>query len=116
MRLCGSSGAGAMLMGLEGGQVNGVTAQGVPLAELVKQLTEQLDRPVLDKTGLNGKYDFTFKWTPGTPGGMANNVKGGSQGSSIFTAFQEQLGLKVETQTSPMETLVIDYVETPSAD
>jgi uncharacterized protein (TIGR03435 family) len=112
----GRSGAGAMLMGLGGGQVNGVTAQGVPLADLVKQLTEQLGRPVLDKTGLNGKYDFTLKWTPGTPDGMANDVGRGSQGSSLFTALQEQLGLKLETQTSPMEILVIDHVETPSAD
>jgi uncharacterized protein (TIGR03435 family) len=65
-------------------------------------LTEQLGRPVLDKTGLVGDYDFTLKWGPK------------ENGDSIFNAVQEQLGLKLESQQGPVEVLVIDHVERSS--
>jgi uncharacterized protein (TIGR03435 family) len=102
-----------------------LTGQGVPIAFLVRMLSQQqLGRPVLDKTGLTGKYDFTLEWTPeenrapmfkGTrDGGQGPDNPPDSSGPSIFTAIQEQLGLKLEAQKGPAEVLVIDHVERPS--
>jgi uncharacterized protein (TIGR03435 family) len=102
-----------------------LTGQGVPIEFLVRMLSQQqLGRPVLDKTGLTGKYDFTLQWTPeenrapmfkGTrDGGQGPDNPPDSSGPSIFTAIQEQLGLKLEAQQGPAEVLVIDHVERPS--
>ena len=86
-------------------------------------LSRFVGRPVANKTGLIGKYDFALKWTPEEgqgpmspgprPGGDAGPPADPS-GPSIFTAVQEQLGLKLEPQRAPMEVLVIDHVERPS--
>jgi uncharacterized protein (TIGR03435 family) len=117
----GHAGAGMMFMGKEG-----LTAQGMPIAGLVRHLSRQLGRTVVDKTGLTGKYDFTLKWTPderqapmfkGTEGsqpGTDSAPPPESTGPSIFTAIQEQLGLKLEAQKGTVEVLVIDHVERPS--
>src|SRR5207249_6074133 len=85
------------------------------------------NRSVLDNTGLTGSYDFTLQWTAGDESqgpmfkgaGDDQQVTGstpppGSSGPSIFTAIQEQLGLKLESQNSPGVVLVIDHVEKPS--
>ena len=97
--------------------------QGTTLAPLVEQLSWQLGRTVVDKTGLTGNYDFTLRWTPdGTEAGMAKLMGSGpathgaisdAARSSLFTAIQEQLGLKLESVTSPMKVLVVDHVERP---
>jgi uncharacterized protein (TIGR03435 family) len=77
--------------------------QGVPIASLVQHLSEHyLHRSVLDKTGLTDKYDFALHWTPSE-----------SQ-TALFTAIQEQLGLKLESQKGPMKILVIDHAEKPA--
>jgi bla regulator protein BlaR1 len=113
----GGGGAGMMFMEGNGGPVKG---QGIPIASLVHLLSQQLGRTVLDKTGLTGKYDFTLQWTPdeaqGPPGlpGIDNAPPPESLGPSIFTAIQEQLGLKLESQKGPVEILVIDHAERPS--
>jgi uncharacterized protein (TIGR03435 family) len=103
-----------------------LTGQGVALAPLVAQLSRQLGRTVVDKTGLTGKYDYTLQWTPEEgqgamfqgPGGGPQPPEGAappeSSGPSIFTALQEQLGLKLESQKGPVEFVVIDHVERPS--
>jgi uncharacterized protein (TIGR03435 family) len=80
-----------------------------------------LDKPVLDQTGLTGKYDFTLKFTP-DPGQMSG--LGGPPPTpaapdldappDIFAAFQQQLGLKLESTRAPADVLVIDHVEKPS--
>ena len=100
--------------------------QAVPVAELVELLSDQLHHTTLDKTGLTGKYDITLQWTPDeNQGAMFNGTESGqpgtaatstpeSSGPSIFTAIQEQLGLKLESQKGPVEILVIDHVEKPS--
>jgi len=123
--LDGGSGAGIMMMGLNGG---GLTAQGVPIANLVRMLSQQLGRTVVDRTGLAGKYDFTLRWAPdpsqtpmfkGANGGQppADNAPSpGSQGVSILTALQQQLGLELQAQQGPVDILVIDHVEMPSED
>jgi len=119
----GKLGAGMMFMSGRGGPV---TAQGVPLANLVRLLSRQLGRTVLDETGLMGNYDFTLQWTPDeSQGPMFKGAEGGpapasapppdSSGPSIFTALQEQLGLKLESRKGPVEILVIDHAEKPSA-
>jgi uncharacterized protein (TIGR03435 family) len=103
----GGSGAGMFRMGTYGGGSGELAGQGLPIASEVRAslaglLSQQLGRTVLDKTGLAGNYDFTLKWAPN-----------GKEGS-IFTAIQEQLGLKLESQEGPVEVLVIDHVERPS--
>lgn len=117
----GPAGAGMMFMGREG-----LRAQGIPIENLVRHLSRQLGRTVVDRTGLTGKYDFTLKWTAderqapmlrgaeGTQPGSGGTSEPESSGPSIFTAIQEQLGLKLESQKGPVEILVIDHVERPS--
>jgi bla regulator protein blaR1 len=101
-----------MLMGLGGGQVVSIGGQGVPLAGLAKQLSQQLGSTVVDKTGLNGNYDFNVQWTPESQTSGATSP--GSSPSSLFTALQEQLGLELKSQTGPSQILIIDHVEKPA--
>jgi uncharacterized protein (TIGR03435 family) len=118
-----------------------LVGQGCPIRLLVDALSqEDLGRTVRNKTGLAANYDFTLQWTPGARKGPAddrqtkfndyreffnalpkNNLNTGAQvrppdssGTSIFLAIQEQLGLKLEPQTTPLEFLVIDHAEKPS--
>jgi uncharacterized protein (TIGR03435 family) len=99
-----------------------LTGQALSMADFVRALSEQLGRPVLDKTGLTGKYDVALQWTPGESElPMLRRTEGtpsapnfAPPGSAIFTAIQDQLGLELESQDSPVETLVIDHVEKPS--
>lgn len=99
------------------------TAQGVTLAELTRALTQtlskELGRVVVDKTGITGRYDVTLKWTPETGATPVDSGTSGAaptpdSGPSIFTAIQEQLGLKLESSKGPVQVLVIDHVEMPS--
>jgi bla regulator protein blaR1 len=97
--------ARAGIMHIEKGQL---TAQGVPLALLVRQLSRQLSQEfggsiIQDETGLAGNYDFILHWKPeeGQP--------------ALFGALQEQLGLKLESENGPAEILIIDHVEKPVA-
>jgi bla regulator protein BlaR1 len=91
-------------------------AQAEPVALLARILSRVLGSSVLDKTGLTGDYDFKLKWTPDAS--LAPSYKGTnsseSSGPSIFTALQEQLGLKLVTEQGPVEVLVIDHAEQPS--
>lgn len=88
----------------------------------VRALQLTLDRPVLDQTGLAGNYSFDLKWTPdvSSPGMMpgpapsAETAPPLTSGPSIFTAIQEQLGLKLESTKGPVETIVITHIEKPS--
>lgn len=98
--------------------------QGVPIASMVSPLSQQLGRTVQDRTGLTGKYDIELHWTPddaagsGPPRDHATGDSGLAAESpepSFFTVMQEQLGLKLESRKAPVEVLVIDHVETPSA-
>jgi len=77
-----------------------------PLSILAGNLGNQLGRFVLDKTGLSGVYDWTLEWDPDPTAGSAL--------PSLLTAVQEQLGLRLEAQKGPMQTLVIDNAERPS--
>jgi uncharacterized protein (TIGR03435 family) len=85
--------------------------QSVTIASLIDYLKQELKRPVVDKTGLTGKFDLSLQWTPDNT--LADSPLAG--GPSIFTAVQEQLGLKLTSTHGPVKTLVIDHVEKPSA-
>jgi uncharacterized protein (TIGR03435 family) len=69
------------------------------------------DRPVLDRTGLEGRYEFTLRFTPPTAGAPAN----ADDPPDLFAALQEQLGLRLEPTRALLDTLVIDHVERPAA-
>jgi uncharacterized protein (TIGR03435 family) len=101
-----------------------VTGQALPVESLANMLSRQLRRTVIDKTGLTGKYDFMMQWTEEEPSSMFKSGDGSSPqradpapdatGPSIFTALQEQLGLRLQSAKGPVETLVVDHVEMPS--
>jgi uncharacterized protein (TIGR03435 family) len=67
-----------------------------------------LDSKVIDRTGLSGLFEFTLEWTQDAGGAAV------AAGPSLFTALQEQLGVKLEAAKGPVEILVIDHVEKPS--
>jgi uncharacterized protein (TIGR03435 family) len=99
------------------------TARGVTLAQMADALTQEfsseLGRVVVDKTGIQGRYDFALKWMPNSGAALANGGTDGSaippdSGPSLFTAIQEQLGLKLESTNGPVQVLVIDHAEMPS--
>jgi uncharacterized protein (TIGR03435 family) len=81
------------------------------MPELAQYLSPTLGRTVLDKTGLAGDFDIKLEWTPDE----SVKAAGDFAGSSIFTAIQEQLGLRLEATKGPVEVLVVDRVEQPSA-
>lgn len=104
-----------------------LTAGGQPLLELVSLLSATVGRSVVDRTGLTGRYDITLRWTPdrvlqraaGTAPSepiRVNGVEIDPNGPSIFTALQEQLGLKLESERGTVEALVIDHIERPTPD
>ena len=93
-------------MSLQGGKL---LVQAITMSRFAIQLGGLVDGPVEDKTGLMGKYDFTLEWTPSTSGAASEDG-----GPSIFTALQEQLGLKLEPAKGQVEVLVIDHIERPS--
>jgi uncharacterized protein (TIGR03435 family) len=94
----------------------------IPVAMVAQMLSGLTGRPVVDKTGLTAKYDFVLEWTPDA--GADARAQGFGDGitspapapgsPTIFTALQEQLGLRLEAQKGPVENVVIDRVEKPS--
>jgi bla regulator protein BlaR1 len=108
------------------GQLN---MNGAPMSAFANALSDQVGRKVLDKTGLQGNYDLALQWTPdegqgrmfGGPGGGPDGRPAAdsppppdASGPTLFTALQEQLGLKLESEKGPVETLVIAHIERPS--
>ena len=79
-----------------------------------------LDRPVLNQTGLSGRFDFNLDWTPDDSqfNGMGAKIPPPTDGANpppaLYTAIQEQIGLKLDAAKAPAEVLVIDHVEKPS--
>jgi bla regulator protein blaR1 len=107
---------------------------GVPMALIAQSLTQSVGRPVIDKTGLTGLYDYTLKWTPETgsgnltpfglpPGALPPGAPPSTptpladpDAPNFFTAVQEQLGLKLESARGPVDVVVIDRLEKPALD
>jgi uncharacterized protein (TIGR03435 family) len=97
------------------------TAQ--PISQLVRNLSQRLGRPVIDKTALTGRYDFELTYTP-DPGQMpagGQPLPPGApplpdpNGPSIFAALEEHLGLKLQSTKGPVRVLAIDHAEKPDA-
>jgi uncharacterized protein (TIGR03435 family) len=82
-----------------------MTGQRVTSDVIAKMLARYLGRDVRDDTGLPGKYDFELSWTPD-----AGPCSGAAEGPSIFTAIQQQMGLRLESTRGPVQVLVIDSV------
>jgi uncharacterized protein (TIGR03435 family) len=76
-----------------------------------------LDRPVVDKTGLTGRYDFDLDWAPDETqfGGEVPVAPADAQAPPFFTAIEQQLGLRLEATRGNVQALVIDHAEPPSA-
>ncbi len=76
----------------------------------------EIDRPVLDKTGLEGTYDFVIEFTPqfNRPQPPGATFQPDPNGPTFQEALKQQLGLKLESQTGPTEAFVLDHVEQPS--
>jgi uncharacterized protein (TIGR03435 family) len=96
-------------------------ARHASMADLTHSLQRNvLDRPVVDQTGLSGRYDFLLDWVPDefqfaevrTPGGP--QIPGNTEGADLVTAVQQQLGLKLEATRAPAEVIVIDHADRPS--
>ncbi|HVV43718.1 MAG TPA: TIGR03435 family protein [Bryobacteraceae bacterium] len=105
----------------QGMSMNTGRAQGfaAPMKMLADNLAGTVGRPVIDMTGLAGKYDWKLEWTPdpgiAIPGPNTSQQQPvDAPGPTIFTAVQEQLGLKLETARGPVDTWVIDKIEHPS--
>ena len=94
----------------------------IPVEMIAQMLSGITGRPVVDKTGLTAKYDFVLEWTPDAGadaraqgfGDGINTPAPAPGGPTIFTALQEQLGLKLEAQKGPVQNIVIDRAEKPS--
>jgi len=102
-------------------QVGGssINVQNGELARMTQLLATVLGRPVVDRTGLTGTYDFSLQWddAPVKEGGVPGlDVPGapGADHGSIFTAIQDQLGLRLEPERAPIEVIVVDRIERPS--
>lgn len=93
-------------------------ARNASMADFVSVLQRAiLDRPVIDKTGLTGRYDFNLEWAPDESqfGGDLTPAPSDAPVPPFFTAFQQQLGLRLEATRGPIETIVVDHIERPSA-
>jgi uncharacterized protein (TIGR03435 family) len=95
----------------------GVSITGVSreTPSLMTFLTRELDRLVFDKTGLKGLFDFYLEWNrAATAAFLSSGTPDDFNNPSIFTALQNQLGLKLESEKGPVEILVIDHAEKPT--
>jgi uncharacterized protein (TIGR03435 family) len=96
-----------------------ITGTGISMARLASALSAQVKHPVTDATGLKEKYTFTLEWQPeedtnSDAAGASPAASRESSGPSIFTALQEQLGLKLESKKGHADVIVVDRVERPS--
>jgi uncharacterized protein (TIGR03435 family) len=78
----------------------------ITMPMFVKELERLTGRPVIDRTGLTGKYDYVLDWS------LDSDTSGA--GPTIFTALQEQLGLRLESVKAAVDTVVIDHIARPS--
>jgi uncharacterized protein (TIGR03435 family) len=103
---------GSKLEKAEDGESNTFAGRGSIRAErttmdrFAEVLSLHLELPVVNRTGIEGKYNLTLKWAPDLQGQN-------SDGPTIFTAIQEQLGLRLRSEKIPVETFVIDRAEKP---
>ena len=100
-----------------------IESTGASVEMLTHVLSRQLGRTVVDKTGLTGEYDFALDYTPdnmpmpphgASDGGPKPETQVDPGGPSIFTAVEEQLGLKLEATKGMVDVIVIDHIDLPT--
>jgi len=94
------------------GTTTGMLAEVLERQDEVGNLPGGRGRMVVDKTNLSGRYDWTLHWTPWRD--LSSGELSDSKGPSLFTALQEQLGLKLEPTKGKVEVVVIDHIDFPS--
>lgn len=102
--------------GTIGSAAGSVKATGQTMADFARYLANNVDRVVVDRTALPGRFDFELEWTADDVRGLAIERPPDSNNPSLLTALQEHLGLKLEPTRGPVEYLVIDSVEHPTSD
>jgi len=85
-------------------------ARGMDIAALAKFLGMNLDRIVIDRTGLSGRYGFHLEWNRGA---TTDKTSESADAPSLFTALDDQLGLRLQPATGPVEVLQVDHAERP---
>lgn len=102
-------------MGPHGGIL--IPARNTTMGDFIRLLHGVLDRPVVDETGLTGQFDFDLNWMPDQSqfGGHFPVSEDADAPPELFTAIQQQIGLKLSPAKSPVDVIVIDHVERPSA-
>jgi uncharacterized protein (TIGR03435 family) len=105
------------------GRVGSLQANGMPLSELALALSGRVGRAIVDQSGLTGPWDFSLTYaadsaqiSPGTLAAGAPAPPANPDAPSLFTALQEQLGLRLVSTTAPVEVLVVDRVSRPTLD
>ena len=104
---------------IKGGQRFLMEGTGVTMAQLAGQLSAipAISRPVIDRSGLRGRHDFTLEWVPPNPVAGDSAVQGDATretGPSVFAALEEQFGLRLESSRGPVDVLVIESAARPS--
>jgi uncharacterized protein (TIGR03435 family) len=103
-----------------GGGRGHLVGQKISMSQFADLLTQiaprEIDRPVIDRTGLKGVFDIALDWTPENQRPQGSEAEGrgaieGAPGPNIFRALQQQLGLRLEPQKGSVEILVIDHAE-----
>jgi len=104
-----------------GGDAGEIVFKRASMQQLAGALTRSVDRPVIDATGLRGLYNFRLAWVDdirSNPNASSAGVVGArdpADAPSVFTALQERLGLRLESRKAPVDVLLIDHIEKPSA-
>ena len=107
----GAANPDAVPCGIRPGGAGRISLVGIPMGQLAPLISLVVGRPVVDRTGISGLYDIEMAFTPQAPVGsdLAN-----ADATSIFTALEEQLGLKLDAQRELAEVLVIDRIDRPT--
>ena len=91
------------------------SAQGMTMDGLAHELGKRAGRPVFDKTGIPGRFDMSLRWTPEEGPAKLNGAAIPDPPPDLYTAIEEQMGLRLEPHKGPVEVLVIDHLEMPDA-
>ncbi len=91
-----------------------MNASNETIGQLVRQIRGYVGRPIIDKTGLEGGYDFTLKWLQEAPGGAPATAVAEGGLPTLTTALREQLGLSLEAGKAPFRVIVVDRIERPT--
>lgn len=97
------------------GRIAKFGARNVTMTFIANQLSimGQLGRPVIDRTGLSGNFDFSLEWSPESTNPQTEPLEP-LPGPTFGSALSEQLGLKLSAETGPVDTLIVDHIERPS--